>query len=153
MGLLLPAVQKVREAASRSTSPTGPMNLQAKPQVPQLIGLLLPAVQKVREAASRSQRGPGGITSGQNQTAGLLLPAVQKVREAASRNSGGAMALRLHSVGAAGMLNGVKQTKVLNATIELPDGGAVRLSDAVIFDVTIAGRGLDVVVGFARSSM
>lgn len=153
VGLLLPAVQKVREAASRSTASTmGPQNLQAAPQVSQLIGLLLPAVQKVREAASRGNHmGPGGITAGGNQTTGLLLPAVQKVREAAARNSGGAVALHVHSMGSAGVLSGIRQSKVINASITLPDGTAVGLGDAVVFDVNPSGKGLDLVIGFGRS--
>jgi hypothetical protein len=153
VGLLLPAVQKVREAASRSAASTmGPQTLQAVPQVSQLIGLLLPAVQKVREAASRSNStGPGGITYGGTQTAGLLLPAVQKVREAAARNAGGAVALQLHSMGSAGVLSGIRQSKVVNATVTLPDGTSVVLRDAVVFDVNPSGKGLEVVIGFGRS--
>lgn len=152
-GLLLPAVQKVREAASTSAAPRGPQGLQAVPQVPQLIGLLLPAVQKVREAASRNlPAGPGGITQGGSQPVGLLLPAVQKVREAASRTTGGAVAVHVHSTGSAGMLNAVRQNKVVNATVEMPDGGSVALTDAVVFDVQPAGKGLNVVIGFSRAS-
>ncbi len=153
IGLLLPAVQKVREAAARSSAgSTGATNLQAPPQAPQLIGLLLPAVQKVREAAARSNHGAlGTITQGGTQTAGLLLPAVQKVREAAARKAGGAVAVHLHSAGNAGVFNSIKQTKVVNATLTLPDGTHVELADALVFDVAPAGRGLDVVLGFGRA--
>jgi hypothetical protein len=153
-GLLLPAVQKVREAARRSGASQGPTNLKTTPQAPQLIGLLLPAVQKVREAASWSNRGmPGSISAGQTNTAiGLLLPAVQKVREAAKRSAGGAVAMHVHGTGSAGALRAIRQSKVVNATIDLPDGGNVHLEDAVVFDVDPAGKGLDVVIGFSRSS-
>ena len=51
--LLLPAVQKVREAAARTTSTaTATLDLAADTGV-STAGLLLPAVQKIREAAAR----------------------------------------------------------------------------------------------------
>jgi hypothetical protein len=51
--LLLPAVQKIREAAARSTS-TATSTLDLAADVGEsAIGLLLPAIQKVREAAAR----------------------------------------------------------------------------------------------------
>lgn len=63
--ILLPAVQKVREAAF----------LGAKSD-PDETAILLPAVQKVREAAFQNLGSDAGETA-------MLLPAVQKVREAA----------------------------------------------------------------------
>lgn len=152
IGLLLPAVQKVREAASRSPR-MGPGSIQATPpQPPVLIGLLLPAVQKVREAAG-SQSRPNGITSGgAPQPIGLLLPAVQKVREAAARGSGGAVALHLHSTGSAGALKNVQQSKVLDVNLSMPDGSSVNLRNAIVFDVNPSSKGLDVVIGFEKSS-
>ncbi len=54
--LLLPAVQKVREAASRATGGI-PLQQPVVGVIPDPAPLLLPAVQKVREAASRATRG------------------------------------------------------------------------------------------------
>lgn len=51
--LLLPAVQKVREAAARSTSTTSSILDLAAKTGESTAGLLLPAVQKIREAAAR----------------------------------------------------------------------------------------------------
>jgi hypothetical protein len=152
VGLLLPAVQKVREAAA--TAPARPGSLQAVPQAPQLIGLLLPAVQKVREAAARTSRtSPGDIASPNTaQTAGLLLPAVQKVREAAARGAGGAVALHIHSVGSANAMKSVQQSSVLNVSLGLPDGSSVTLGNAILFDVNPSGKGIDIVIGFEKSS-
>jgi len=49
--LLLPAVQKVREAAARTSSAAQNIGSAEKDPVAILIGLLVPAVQRVREAA------------------------------------------------------------------------------------------------------
>jgi len=49
--LLLPAVQKVREAAARTSSAAQNIGSAVKDPVAILIGLLVPAVQRVREAA------------------------------------------------------------------------------------------------------
>jgi hypothetical protein len=58
VGLLLPAVQKVRSAASRSESDAGGPGDVSSGEDPQpLIGLLLPAVQKVRVASARRPDG------------------------------------------------------------------------------------------------
>lgn len=84
--LLLPAVQKVRDAAARLVSETLPV---AESESDDGIALLLPAVQKVREAAAHTAYvketvGELPIDDGNNdEELGLLLPAVQKVREAA----------------------------------------------------------------------
>jgi hypothetical protein len=127
IGLLLPAVQKVRDAAGRASVKVDlgagndrlgmrshgieetALDVAAGDGDDQvLIGLLLPAVQKVRDAAGRMNVGidlgagndrlrvnGNGIGESELDIAagdgdddvgvGLLLPAVQKVREAAGR--------------------------------------------------------------------
>lgn len=69
--LLLPAIQKVREAASRSTGTTTVNGGVLQAQGP--------------AAPSSPATGPGTIAAPGAQPAGLLLPAVQKARDAASR--------------------------------------------------------------------
>ncbi len=71
--LLLPAVQKVREAATRTGDETSPGERVAPPPTP-------PAPPSTTPAAGT----PGSIASEGDKPAGLLLPAVQKVREAAA---------------------------------------------------------------------
>jgi PEP-CTERM motif len=91
VALLLPAVQKVREAAAQWPG-TIPLDL-TQPLTGTEIGLLLPAVQKVREAAAAL---PSPATASLMDfttdvdplSLFLLLPAVQKVREAALLDQG-----------------------------------------------------------------
>lgn len=89
IGLLLPAVQKVREAAAQWPGPI-PLDLTGDATE---AALLLPAVQKVREAAAALPNPTGAsfldLASDLDPIAiGLLLPAVQKVREAALMEQG-----------------------------------------------------------------
>ena len=85
VGLLLPAVQKVREAAAKSPTQVDDVKSPGNSEEI-LIGLLLPAVQKVRDAANKPEQTNNlKDASGEGGTAGLLLPAVQKVREAANK--------------------------------------------------------------------
>ncbi|MFM7540376.1 MAG: type II secretion system protein, partial [Planctomycetota bacterium] len=61
IGLLVPAVQKVREAAAALPSPASASLLDFDADVdPFTIALLVPAVQKVREAALLDQSATGG---------------------------------------------------------------------------------------------
>lgn len=93
VALLLPAVQKIREAASQWPGPIPQDLSQALPEAQ--AALLLPAVQKVREAAAAL---PNPSTASMLDfsadldpfSLALLLPAVQKIREAALHDTAGA---------------------------------------------------------------
>lgn len=82
--LLLPAVQKVREAAARMNEEGALPLSNDSGEEGILIGLLLPAVQKVREAAGGVHEEPA-LPIADSPEDGVLLPAVQKVRDAAQR--------------------------------------------------------------------
>ena len=85
VALLLPVVQKVREAAAQWPGVI-PLDL-TQPLTDTEIALLLPAVQKVREAAAAMSNPATAslmdfTTDLDPLSTALLLPAVQKVREA-----------------------------------------------------------------------
>jgi hypothetical protein len=82
--LLLPAVQKVREAAARMNEEGGLPFSNDSGEQGILIGLLLPAVQKVREAAGGMHE-EADLPMADSHDDGALLPAIQKVRDAAQR--------------------------------------------------------------------
>lgn len=87
IGLLLPAVQKVSDAAEVAPAEKGFTTVSESNAI--LIGLLLPAVQKVREAAARNRVDQQLVLKLQDTEIliGLLLPAVQKVQAVAVRGS------------------------------------------------------------------
>ena len=92
VALLLPAVQKVREAAARWSGPI-PLDL-TQPLTDTEVALLLPAVQKVREAAARMSNPATAslmdfTTDLDPLSTALLLPAVQKVRAATFADAAG----------------------------------------------------------------
>jgi hypothetical protein len=62
------------------------------------------------------------------------------------------VAVHLHSQDNSGALKSVRQSAVVRTTLTLPNGSSMTLNDAVVFDVTPAGRGLDVVIGFGGAS-
>jgi hypothetical protein len=111
VGLLVPAVQKVREAAARLNEEGELPLTNDEGEDGILIGMLLPAVQKVREAALQGDEQLTIDSGEENGLIGLLLPAVQKVREAALvEEEGDGYTIKLEDILISSLTDGTDET-------------------------------------------